>query len=111
MHSSRRDFFKSIGISLASLVMAQCIPLQSQGDTAKNRLRECWLRLDWLAQESQRSYEHGEKAREQLLSDHRATLEEILALEELDSAIVEQLQVTFKEAVHHVWASRPWNAM
>jgi DNA repair ATPase RecN len=105
MHSSRRDFIKSVGISIASLVMARCIPLQGQSDSARNRLRECWLKLNWLAQESQRGYEQGEKAREQLVSDHDNALEKIHALGEIDSATVEQLQVAFKEAAHHVWAS------
>ena len=49
MIPTRRDFVKSVGIAIASLVMARCIPFGGD-DSSRSRLRNCWLRLDWLAQ-------------------------------------------------------------
>ncbi|GAF81217.1 unnamed protein product, partial [marine sediment metagenome] len=70
MTPTRREFIKSAGIVIGSLVMARCVPIGGGDDTSRGRLRTCWLRLDWLAQEAQDwdDYERGEGALDQLIS-------------------------------------------
>jgi hypothetical protein len=105
MRSTRRDFIKSVGIAIASLVMARCIPFGGKSDSLRGRLRNCWLRLDWLAQQAKGNYERGDQAREKLAADHRAALDELVAAGELGVAVADQVQVAFTEAAHHVWRS------
>jgi hypothetical protein len=103
--TTRRDFIKSIGIAIASLVMVRCIPFGGQDDSPRGRLRNCWLQLDWLAQQTQGDYDRGDRAREKLAADHRAALDDLVAAGELDAAVADQMQVAFTEASHHVWRS------
>ena len=105
MSPSRREFIRSMGVAIASLVMARCVPFTVQGDSARHRLRDCWLRLDWLAQQTQESYEQGNQARKQLVADHRAALDELVAAGRLSAAVADQVQVAFSAAAEHVWTS------
>ena len=80
MSFTRREFIKSVGIALASLVMTRCIPTGGGGDAPREHLRNCWLRFDWLAQQAKEAdYERGERARDELLTDHRAALDDLVA--------------------------------
>jgi hypothetical protein len=114
MSSTRREFIKNVGIALASLAMARCIcPLKrggsdgDEGDSVRERLRQCWLRLDWLAQETQDwdDYERGEQALDQLVADHRVALDELVAAGELDADVADQVGTAFGAAAYHVWRS------
>jgi hypothetical protein len=105
MRSTRRDFIKSVGIAIASLVMVRCIPFGGEDDAPRGRLRHCWLRLDWLAQQAKGDYERGDQAREELAADHRAALDDLVAAGELGVTVADQVQVAFTEAAHHVWRS------
>jgi hypothetical protein len=103
MISTRREFIKNVGIAIASLVMARCIPSGGEDGSARGRVRKCWLRLDWLAQRTQENYEQGDQARDELVADHRAALDELVAAGELDAAVADQMQVAFAEAAFHAW--------
>ena len=105
MMLTRRDFIESIGIAVASLVMAGCIPSGGQDDSPQGRLRSCWLRLDWLARQARGDYERGEQARDELVANHRAALDDLVAAGEVDAAVADQVQVAFDEAAFHAWRS------
>lgn len=107
MTPTRREFIKSVGIVIGSLVMARCVPIGGGDDTPRGRLRTCWLRLDWLAQATQDcdNYEPGEKALARLVADHQAALDELVAAGELDAAVANQVQTAFGAAAYHVWRS------
>jgi len=77
-------------------------------DSPRGRLRSCWGRLDWLVQQIEKDLERGSKARYQLVADHRAALNDLVAATELDASVAEHVQSAFVEAVYHVWHS---NAM
>jgi hypothetical protein len=79
---------------------------QAQAAIARDRLLACWLRFDWLAEESrQGDVSRGQKAQDQLLSDHRTALDALVALDELDAEVSDEVQVAFEAAVYHVWRS------
>lgn len=105
MRSTRRDFIKSVGIAIASLVMARCIPFGGRDDSPRGRLCNCWLRLDWLAEQATGDYERGDKAREKLAADHRAALNELVAAGELDADVADELNTAFGAAINHVLLS------
>jgi hypothetical protein len=109
MRSTRRDFIKSVGIAIASLVMARCIPFGGEDDAPRGRLRSCWLRLDWLAQKTRETppenYGEGQQARDKLVAEHHTALDDLVAAGELDAAVADQMQVAFDEAAFHAWRS------
>ncbi|MFL7793135.1 MAG: hypothetical protein AB8I69_13405 [Anaerolineae bacterium] len=71
----------------------------------RERLRSCWLRFDWLAEQSQdwSDYEKGEQALEQLKTEHRAALDGLVASDGLDRAIANEVQNAFDAAAYHIW--------
>ena len=107
MNPTRRDFIRSVGIAIASLVMARCIPSAGEDASPRGCLHQCWLRLDWLAQKTRETppqdYRQGEKARDELVAEHRAALDDLVAAGELDAAVANQMQVAFAEAAFHAW--------
>lgn len=105
MTPTRREFIKSVGIAIGSLMAARCIPFESGSDSPRDRLRESWSRLDWLAEETRDwdDYERGEKARDQLITDHRDALDELVAAGDLDAAVADQVQTAFDAATYHIW--------
>ena len=104
MHSTRRDFIKGVGIAIASLVMARCVPFGGD-DSPRVRLRNCWLQLDWLAQQTRKDFEQGDQKLDELVTDHRAALNDLVTAGKLDATVADQMQVAFTEAAHHVWRS------
>ncbi len=140
MSYNRRRFIKSVGVTLASLIVSRALPACTSSTTsdtaqppatpttnvaratcipstiddtaqphpARERLRDCWLRLDWLAQETRESWgsdAQGEQTREQLASDHQVALDELVAVGELDAAVAGRVQLAFGAAAYHVWRS------
>jgi hypothetical protein len=105
MIHTRREFIKRVGLAIASLVMAQCTSFSGKGDSPRDRVRHCWSRLDWLAQKAldYEHYEAGEKARDELVAEHRAALDDLVVAGELDVAVADQMQVAFSEAAFHAW--------
>ncbi|OGO16949.1 MAG: hypothetical protein A2Z14_10280 [Chloroflexi bacterium RBG_16_48_8] len=102
---NRRDFIKGLGIGLASLLMARCIPLKNAGDSPKDHLRDCWLSMEKLAQETQKDYEQADQTKEDLIADHRSALDDLVASGKLSSATADQVHNAFQEATYHVWRS------
>jgi hypothetical protein len=107
MNYTRREFMHRTGIAIAALLMSRCTPAaSSKSDTPRERLRASWLRLDWLAQETRDNWGNdapGEQAREQLVRDHQAALDELTTAGDLDAAVAEQVQLAFIAAAYHVW--------
>lgn len=71
----------------------------------RERLRSCWLRLDWLAEEAGvlDDSERGVQARMSLVAEHRAALDELVALEELIADVADHVQGAYFEVAYHVW--------
>jgi hypothetical protein len=110
MSYTRREFIHRTGIAIAALLLARCTPAASGKSDAppRERLRESWLRLDWLAQDTRENWDgdaQGEQTREQLVSDHQAALDELVAAGDLDTAVAGQVQLAFGAAAYHVWRS------
>jgi hypothetical protein len=108
MSPTRRAFIRRFGIALASLAMARCTRLgtsRRRGETSRERLRDCWLRFEWLAGVTRDwdRYERGEKALEALTADHRQALDELVAAGDLDAPVAELVQVAFDAAAYHTW--------
>lgn len=103
MSPTRREFMRSLGVAIASLAMARCIPSGSQDDSPRDRLRACWLRLDRLVEQTQKDYERGSQTKDQLVTEHRTALDDLIADGKLDAAVAAQIQVAFIEATYHVW--------
>jgi hypothetical protein len=64
-----------------------------------------WLRLGWLAEQSTGDWERGQGASEELLAEHQAALDEIVAAGEITSDVAAELQAAFGAAVYHVYRS------
>jgi len=114
MSSTRRDFIKGFGLFLASMVISGCVPHKDKADTPRDRLRICWQRLDWLAEQMRQAskakpgedtLKKGEDARTRLVADHQQALDELVASGDLDQAVAMQVQVAFGAAAYHVWRS------
>jgi hypothetical protein len=117
MAPTRRQFIRQLGIMLASLVASGCVPScpaaapvpGSGSSPPRERLRSCWLGLDWLAQQTQDNvsgdYERQTRAWDKILKKHRAALDELVAAGELDAGVADRVQAAFGEATHHVWRS------
>lgn len=104
MEMTRRVFLKRVGIALASLLATQCT-LPGKGLSPRDRVRDCWLRFDWLAQVTRDwdREQRGQRALEQLTGDHRAALDALVDAQELDATVADQVQVAFDAAAEHVW--------
>ena len=101
MSPTRREFIKHLAMALASLAMTRC--LSPGDDSSRSRLRSCWLQLDPLAQQTHKDYERGSQMKDQLVADHRAALDTLIAAGELSAAVAAQMQAAFVEAAYHVW--------
>lgn len=105
MEMTRRVFLKRVGIAVAALLATRCTLPGGKGSSPRDRVRDCWLRFDWLA-EVTRDWDHeqrGQRALEQLTGDHRAALDALVEAQELDGDIADQVQVAFGAAAEHVW--------
>jgi len=105
MSLKRREFIKSMGIGFASLILSQCASFPRSGDSDKDRLRDCWLSLVWLGEQTTQDYERAQDERSRLLDDHRTLLNLLVRNGEISSLAADQLQVAYSEATYHVWRS------
>ena len=114
MSLTRRDLMKSLGCFLASMVLSGCLPRDDKADTPRDRLRLCWQRLDWLAEQTlqarkaksgEDTLKKSEDARTRLVADHRQALDELVVAGDLDQAVAAQAQVAFVAAAYHIWRS------
>jgi hypothetical protein len=71
----------------------------------RERLRSCWQRFGWLEEQASdwSDYEKGDQAREELIAEHRATLDELVAIGELEADVADLVQEAFAAAAYHVW--------
>lgn len=104
MTCTRRRFVRSVGVTLASLVVARALPAckpQSCADwrahPAWGRLRQCWLDL-----------EKSPGLRSQL-DVHQAALDELVEAGQLEWAVADQLQLAYTAAASYA-NSRPIEA-
>jgi hypothetical protein len=105
MTCTRRRFIRSVGVTLASLVVSRvlsaCKP-QSCADwrahPAWARLRQCWLNL-----------ENSSGLRGQL-DVHRAALDELVEAGQLEWAVADQLQLAYAAAAGYANSNRPFGA-
>jgi hypothetical protein len=119
MTVSRRDFMKVFGISVASLLLTRCrfpigvtcyapLPPTALPDSTRDRLRLCWLSFNELAQKTIEEAKQGSTENtfgQQLVADHRAALDELVASGELTPSIADLIQEAYAAAVYHVWRS------
>lgn len=110
MDLTRRGFIRSVGVVIAGPVLARCLPTPPPpgGDTsARGRLRDCWLRFDWLADETRRTWDSNDYSgpHEQLLQEHQAALDDLVAAGELTRVVADEIAVGFNAATYHVWRS------
>ena len=103
--TTRREFIRQVGVFLTSLTATHCAPLSLRSRTPRGRLRRCWLELDRLEKQMQKDFKGGEETMEQLLSDHRAALDELVQAGELDAAEAEYVHAIFDEATRHIHSS------
>ncbi len=123
MSISRRDFIKLFGVSVASLLVTRCKPIAltpptptcyaplpptPEALTPRDRLRKCWLSFSELAQRTQDAATEGNSEDDfgqQLNSDHRTALDELVVSGELTAPVADLVHEAYAAAVYHVWRS------
>ena len=101
MTPTRRDFIHTLGVTLATLIVTRCSNGGVSGSTPRERLRSCWLQLEWLAQEA-KDYERGVQATEMLADEHRAALDGLIAEGALQGDVAVLIHTSFYAAANHV---------
>ncbi len=119
MKTSRRDFIKSLGISLAAIMITRCAPFHGETDTSEviaipsntpeatplppeDLIRECWLNLDLLAKKAHEDGEHAGEVWSKLVNQHQAALLIMVNSGDLDMKVAQQMQDVFKHAANHI---------
>jgi hypothetical protein len=130
MTPTRREFIQSLGMALASLALARCAPTPevvvecyiietvqvekpkatpTVGEETQRlqRVRDCWLRLDWPVEQlgAELEIEKGKRAKQELTTEHRAALDELVASGEMSKDVADYVQLAFVSAVNHVFDS------
>jgi hypothetical protein len=133
MPVQRRDFMKVFGISLGSLLLARCqvpwdsspqqtcyapspitpttTPIRSGSLSPRERLHLGWLRFGELARKAAEpigtpgSGGTSESFAAQIRADHRAALDELVAVGEISATMADLLQEAYAAAVFHIWRS------
>jgi hypothetical protein len=123
--TTRREFIKQAGITLASMMMARCqvssgrqpnpsptvppsptpgcAPFETASESPRERLRHCWKSLDWLQRQTMENLECGAQAASELEISHRAALDDLVDAGQVNAKVAEQAQFAFEEATYHVW--------
>jgi hypothetical protein len=123
----RRDFMKLLGVSVASLFLARCRSQPAEPTeypptitcyeptsppvvvatptipSTRERLRLYWLRFPELEENSWEDTEN--KLGQELISGHRAALDELVANGEISAPVADLVQEAYDAAVYHVWRS------
>jgi hypothetical protein len=130
MTLTRREFIRLVGITMAGVALTSCSKQAPSGDDAQGglptltipastatpaptkiadtprlRVRAVWLRLDELLQISRQHDAKAEQLKGQLVADHQAALNELVAANELKPAVADQVQEAFLAAAYHIWRS------
>ena len=101
MTPTRRDFIHTLGVTLATLIVTRCSNGGVSGNTPQERLRSCWLQLEWLAQEA-KDYERGVQGTEMLTDEHRAALDGLVTEGALQGDVAVLIHTSFSAAANHV---------
>jgi hypothetical protein len=108
MSTSRRDFLKSFAIALASVAVTRCstskIPPVGE-KTPQDKVRDCWRRLDGLAEQTREAGLMRDEESEllnQLLNDHKFALYELANAGEFDFLVSSEMQRAFEEAATYI---------
>jgi hypothetical protein len=114
MSLSRRQFIKSVGVTLASLIVARtasaCAPESPSGEPQQQKhpswdqLRQCWLALStWdISSALNWSWDETRARLDEQKTAHQAALDALVEAGEMDTAVAEQIQLAFVEAVFHI---------
>ncbi len=110
---NRRRFIKSVGVTLASLVVSRALPActsntisdTAQPHSAWKRLRQSWLELSVLKDALFSDWDNIQATADQQSAAHKAALDELVAAGQLKQAVSEQLQLAYVEAVYHIQRS------
>ncbi len=108
MRINRRNFIQGLGVAVASLLLSRCgLRPTGTSTSARGRLRDCWLRLDWLAQETRDHFDSKQEdgPLNQLTAEHDAALNELVQAGEVGEAVAAELRAAFGAAAYHVWRS------
>jgi hypothetical protein len=105
MRVTRRDFTKRLGIALASLVLTRCVRLGNGDDSPRGQIRDCWSGFNRLAEQTRRDDTRGRGVGDDLVAQHRAALDALVADGSLEPGVADQVQSAFAAAVYHVWRS------
>ncbi len=131
MSTSRRDFMKLFGTSVAALLLARCkLKNQAESDmpmygcyqptalpitatpvpplSALGRLRVCWMSFGELVQKTIGAVNSGSSEDDfgqGLISEHRAALDLLVADGKLTASVADLVQEAYAAAVYHVWRS------
>ena len=125
MSLTRREFMKLFGVSVASMLLTRCsgfapatpvqtcyapiaptdLPPTLSSTPAMERLRLNWLRFGELSQKTIAGENSDNALGQQMTADHRAALDELVALGELSASVADLIQESYGAAVYHVWRS------
>jgi hypothetical protein len=113
MGTTRREFMRDVGISIAALLAMRCTscqptcytpvpPTPSGRGSEWDRLRQPWLDLDLLARDAQDS-ERGQATLDRLKAEHRAALDALVSAGQIEPAVADEMQIAFEGAAWHIW--------
>lgn len=113
MSLTRRRFIKSVGVTLASLIVTRTLTActsqssgsdsQQQEHFAWDQLRQCWFELSALKDVSLGSdWKRIQVQVDEQEAAHQAALAELVEAGELDKAVADQVELAFAEAVYHI---------
>jgi hypothetical protein len=124
MSTTRRDFMKMFGVTVASLLLTRCrwgevpvpiatcyaplpppSPTPGTPSSVRERLRLCWLRFGELASKASAEGSGEDIFGQQLVAEHRAALDELVADGEISAPVADLVQEAYGAAVYHVWRS------
>jgi hypothetical protein len=117
MDTSRRDFMKLVGISMASLLLTRCrgflpittcyapVPTTPDPESARDSLRSLWLELDAIAQHTLAGDNDDNWYGQQLVDNYRWNLDVLIASGGISAPVADLVQEAYEAAVYHVWRS------
>lgn len=102
MRYNRREFLETLGVLLASVVLARCkLPSLEKKDDW-DRVRDAWYDLDKLAANA-KDLDRGQKIRDELIAKHLAALDSLVRAGQISPAEADDIHVAFQAAARHVW--------
>jgi len=80
-------------------------PVTPAASSVRERLRQCWFSFDDLARSILDNQNTDNTMGTQLIADHSAALEEIVARGELTAEVADLVQESYESAIQHIWRS------